>query len=143
MTKQWVCLKELNIHYMHCTSKMFLCLTRRKSQLLFSTFLFWGDPDMSADLTELSRTPVTVICAGVKSILDIPKTLEVLETYGVAVGGWQCNEFPAFFSNDSGVQCPLVFNNEHEVRFSYFASFYLKESGHLYPYSSVCPYTCR
>jgi pseudouridine-5'-phosphate glycosidase/pseudouridine kinase len=60
--------------------------------------------DISADLTELSRTPVTVICAGVKSILDIPKTLEVLETNSVPVVSYGCDEFPAFYTNDSGIK---------------------------------------
>ena len=60
--------------------------------------------DVSADLIELSRTPVTVICAGAKSILDLPKTLEVLETYGVPVIGYRTGEFPAFFSRSSGLK---------------------------------------
>lgn len=58
--------------------------------------------DVSADLTELSRTPVAVICAGAKSILDIPKTLEVLETNGVPVVGYGTDEFPAFYVHSSG-----------------------------------------
>ncbi|XP_027335261.1 uncharacterized protein LOC113849507 isoform X1 [Abrus precatorius] len=58
--------------------------------------------DISSDLTELGRTPVTVICAGVKSILDIPKTLEYLETLGVCVAAYKTNEFPAFFTESSG-----------------------------------------
>jgi len=58
--------------------------------------------DISADLTELSRTPVTVVCAGVKSILDIPKTLETLETLRVPVIGYGTDEFPAFFARESG-----------------------------------------
>jgi pseudouridine-5'-phosphate glycosidase len=58
--------------------------------------------DVSADLTELARTAVTVVCAGVKSILDIGRTLEVLETYGVTVMGFQTDEFPAFFTRRSG-----------------------------------------
>lgn len=62
--------------------------------------------DVSADLVELSRTPVTVVCAGIKSILDIPKSLEVLETHGVPVVGYQTKSFPAFFTNDSGVSAP-------------------------------------
>lgn len=62
--------------------------------------------DISADLIELSTTPVTVICSGAKSILDLPKTLEVLETYGVAVIGYGTDEFPAFYSHSSGI--PLV-----------------------------------
>lgn len=63
--------------------------------------------DVSADLTELGRTPVTVFCAGVKSILDIKRTLEVLETQGVAVLGFQTDIFPAFFTRDSGCKAPL------------------------------------
>lgn len=62
--------------------------------------------DISADLIELSTTPVTVICAGAKSILDLPKTLEVLETQGVAVIGYGTDEFPAFYSRSSGI--PLL-----------------------------------
>lgn len=59
--------------------------------------------DISADLTELGRTPVAVVCAGVKSILDIPKTLEVLETQGVTVTTiGKNNQFPAFYTPDSG-----------------------------------------
>jgi pseudouridine-5'-phosphate glycosidase len=59
--------------------------------------------DVSADLLELGATPVTVICAGAKSILDLPKTLEVLETQGVPVIGFGTDEFPAFFSRHSGL----------------------------------------
>jgi pseudouridine-5'-phosphate glycosidase len=58
--------------------------------------------DISADLVELSRTRVAVVCAGAKSILDIGKTLEFLETQGVAVVGYRTDEFPAFFSRSSG-----------------------------------------
>ena len=60
--------------------------------------------DVSADLIELSRTPVAVVCAGAKSILDLAKTLEVLETYGVPVIGYGTSEFPAFFSRSSGLK---------------------------------------
>jgi pseudouridine-5'-phosphate glycosidase len=58
--------------------------------------------DVSADLTELGRTAVVVVCAGVKSILDIGKTLEVLETQRVPVWGWRTRAFPAFFTRSSG-----------------------------------------
>lgn len=58
--------------------------------------------DISADLQELAQTPVAVVCAGVKSILDIGLTLEYLETFGVPVVGYQTSDFPAFFSRDSG-----------------------------------------
>lgn len=62
--------------------------------------------DVSADLTELGRTQVCVVCAGIKSILDIPKTLEILETQGVTVTSLGCDEFPAFFSAKSGIKTP-------------------------------------
>ena len=58
--------------------------------------------DISADLTELSRTPVLVVCAGAKSILDLDLTLEYLETQGIPVIGWQTDEFPAFYVRHSG-----------------------------------------
>ena len=63
--------------------------------------------DVSADLTELGRTDVAVVCAGVKSILDIGRTLEVLETLGVPVIGVGSSEFPSFFSRHSGFQAPM------------------------------------
>lgn len=59
--------------------------------------------DISADITELGHTPVAVVCAGAKSILDLPNTLEALETAGVPVVGYQTDEFPAFFSRGSGL----------------------------------------
>ena len=63
-----------------------------------------GQPfDISADLVELARTPVLVVCAGAKSILDLPRTLEVLETLGVPVIGYQTATFPAFYVRDSGL----------------------------------------
>jgi pseudouridine-5'-phosphate glycosidase/sugar/nucleoside kinase (ribokinase family) len=71
--------------------------------------------DVSADLTELGRTPVLVVCAGAKSILDLPKTIEVLETMGVAVIGWQTNEFPAFFTPKSGLPTSGKCNDELEM----------------------------
>jgi pseudouridine-5'-phosphate glycosidase len=58
--------------------------------------------DISADLTEFGRAPVAVVCAGCKSILDVPKTLEVLETLSVPVLGFRTDEFPAFFARTSG-----------------------------------------
>ncbi len=63
--------------------------------------------DVSADLEELSRTPVAVVCAGAKAILDLPRTLEMLETKGVPVIGYQTDELPAFWSRQSGLQAPL------------------------------------
>lgn len=63
-----------------------------------------GHPeDISADLPVLASTPLIVVCAGAKSILDVPRTLEYLETWGVPVLGWQTGEFPAFYSRSSGL----------------------------------------
>jgi pseudouridine-5'-phosphate glycosidase len=59
--------------------------------------------DISADLLELARTPVAVVCAGAKAILDLRLTLEVLETHGVPVIGYRCDELPAFYSRESGL----------------------------------------
>jgi pseudouridylate synthase len=61
--------------------------------------------DVSADLATLARTPVAVVCSGVKSILDVPATLEHLETLGVPVVGFRSRRFPGFYLTDSG--CPL------------------------------------
>jgi pseudouridine-5'-phosphate glycosidase len=63
--------------------------------------------DISADLDELARTPVIVVSAGAKAILDLGKTLEVLETRGVPVVGWRTDDFPAFWSRASGLPVPL------------------------------------
>jgi pseudouridine-5'-phosphate glycosidase len=71
--------------------------------------------DVSADLTELSRTEVAVVSAGVKSILDIGRTLEVLETLGVPVVGYGTDEFPSFFSRSSGVAAPMRVDTPEEV----------------------------
>jgi pseudouridine-5'-phosphate glycosidase len=60
--------------------------------------------DISADLTELGRTRVAVVCAGAKAILDLPRTLEMLETLGVPVVGYGTNELPAFYSRESGLR---------------------------------------
>ncbi|MEL6734437.1 MAG: pseudouridine-5'-phosphate glycosidase [Pseudomonadota bacterium] len=71
--------------------------------------------DVSADLQELSRTTVTVVCAGAKAILDLPKTLEVLETLGVPVIGYGTDELPAFWSRESGLSAPLRLNTAEEI----------------------------
>ncbi|KAH0617011.1 hypothetical protein JD844_028571 [Phrynosoma platyrhinos] len=72
--------------------------------------------DVSADLTELGRTPVAVISAGVKSILDIGRTLEYLETQGICVATFgESREFPAFFSHQSGFQTPFQVKNEEDA----------------------------
>jgi pseudouridine-5'-phosphate glycosidase len=67
--------------------------------------------DISADLTELGRTEVTVVCAGVKSILDIPKTLEFLETQRVPVYAFGTDAFPAFYTRDSGMKADHRFDD--------------------------------
>jgi pseudouridine-5'-phosphate glycosidase len=59
--------------------------------------------DVSADLPELASTPITVVCAGAKILLDLAATREWLETHGVTVLGWQCDEMPAFYSRSSGL----------------------------------------
>jgi len=71
--------------------------------------------DVSADLTELAATSVCVVSAGVKAILDLPKTLEVLETLGVPVVGFQTSEFPAFYSRSSGLPIPLRSDSIAEI----------------------------
>ena len=71
--------------------------------------------DISADLTELARTPVTVVAAGAKAILDIPKTLEFLETQGVPVIAYGQDEFPAFWSRRSGLPAPLRLDNAADI----------------------------
>ncbi|XP_063010193.1 uncharacterized protein LOC134417189 isoform X1 [Melospiza melodia melodia] len=72
--------------------------------------------DVSADLTELGRTPVAVVSAGAKSILDIGRTLEYLETQGVCVAAFgESREFPAFFSRQSGFQAPYHVQDEEEA----------------------------
>ncbi len=60
-------------------------------------------PDISADLPELARTPMVVVCSGAKIVLDLPATREWLETNGITVVGYQCDEFPAFYSRSGGV----------------------------------------
>ena len=79
--------------------------------------------DISADLTELARTPVAVFCSGAKSILDIPRTLEYLETQGVPVNAFASpsfafsssfmTDFPAFYTSRSGFSVPLVESPAH------------------------------
>ena len=71
--------------------------------------------DVSADLHELGRTPVAVVSAGCKAILDIPRTLEVLETQGVPVIGYGCDEVPAFYTRHSGCAAPLRLDTPAQV----------------------------
>lgn len=89
-----------------------MVIARRAGIELFATGgiggVHRGHPfDVSADLSELGRTPVTVVCSGAKSILDLPLTLEVLETNGVPIVGYGTDELPAFFSRNSGLPVNL------------------------------------
>ena len=59
--------------------------------------------DVSADLPELAQTPITVVCSGAKIVLDLPATREWLETNGIPILGWRCDELPAFYSSKSGL----------------------------------------
>ena len=71
--------------------------------------------DISADLDALAHHPVITVCAGAKAFLDLPKTLEYLETYGVPVLGWQHDWFPAFYSRSSGLPIPHRVESAREV----------------------------
>lgn len=72
-------------------------------------------PDVSADLPELARTPIVVVCSGAKIVLDLPATREWLETHGVTVVGYQCDEFPAFYSRRSGLPVDTRANSPAQV----------------------------
>jgi pseudouridine-5'-phosphate glycosidase len=71
--------------------------------------------DVSADLPELAQTPVAVVCSGAKAILDIPRTIEWLETAGVPVIGYQTDEFPSFYSRESGLPVSVRADSPAEV----------------------------
>ena len=75
--------------------------------------------DVSADLIEFSRTPIIVVSAGAKAILDLGATLEYLETQGVPVIGYQTDEFPAFYSRKSGIAVPLRIDSPEGIAASY------------------------
>ena len=83
--------------------------------------------DISADLEELAKTPVIVVGAGAKAILDLPKTLEILETRGVPVVTFGQDEFPAFWSRSSGLQSPLRADTAEEIA----AAFAMRETLNL------------
>lgn len=75
-----------------------------------------GHPfDISADLFQMSHTPVIIVCAGAKAILDLPATLEVLETLAIPVIGYRSEEFPAFFSLSSGLKTTATASNPGEA----------------------------
>lgn len=89
-----------------------------------------GQPwDISADLMELSSTPVAVVCAGAKSILDIPRTLEILETHGVPVLGYGIDDFPAFYCRSSGEPVSARVNTVAEIAAVVKAHWQLCHSG--------------
>src|SRR5512138_243857 len=71
--------------------------------------------DISADLQALANVPMVVVCAGAKAILDLPATLEYLETMSVPVIGYQTDKFPAFYSRDSGLDVGIRLDNPNEV----------------------------
>jgi pseudouridylate synthase len=71
--------------------------------------------DVSADLPELSQTPITVVCSGAKIVLDLPATREWLETHGITVIGFGCSEMPAFYSRTSGLAVDEVVNSAEEA----------------------------
>jgi pseudouridine-5'-phosphate glycosidase len=71
--------------------------------------------DVSADLIALASTPIITVCAGAKAILDLPRTLEMLETYGVPVIGYGADEFPAFYSRRSGLGVDTRVETPQEV----------------------------
>ena len=73
------------------------------------------DADISADLPELAQTPITVVCSGAKIVLDLPRTREWLETHGITVLGWQCDELPAFYSRSSALNIDERVENATEV----------------------------
>lgn len=72
-------------------------------------------PDVSADLPELARTPMVVVCSGAKIVLDLPATREWLETNGVTVVGYQCEELPAFYSQNCGLSVDATVNSGKDV----------------------------
>jgi pseudouridine-5'-phosphate glycosidase len=81
--------------------------------------------DVSADLTALSRIPVAVVCAGAKAILDLPRTVEMLETLGVPVFGVQTDEFPAFYRRSSGLPVDRRMDTREELASAVRAHFAL------------------
>lgn len=84
----------------------------RSFQFPASSFL---SADISADLPELAQTPIIVVCSGAKAILDLPATLEWLETHGVTVVGYGTDRFPAFYNRDSGLKVDVRADTPEEV----------------------------
>lgn len=85
--------------------------------------------DISADLQELAHTNVTVVCAGAKAILDLPRTLEYLETQGVPVLGYKSENLAAFYSKDSGLKLDYKMDDAHEIAETIFYKRALKLDG--------------
>jgi len=81
--------------------------------------------DVSADLHALARFPVAVVCAGAKAVLDLPKTVEVLESHGVPVFGYRTREFPAFYRRDSGLPVDASFDTVESLAHAVRAHFAL------------------
>jgi pseudouridine-5'-phosphate glycosidase len=99
-----------------------LCLAQRAGLRVFTTGGIGGvhrgasaSFDISADLTALARFPLITVCAGAKAILDLPKTMEALETLGVPVVGYQTDELPAFYSRTSGIRLDLRADNPAQM----------------------------
>ena len=104
-----------------------LCIAHAAGAMVFSTGgiggVHRGAPfDESADLVELARTPIVVVCAGAKSILDLAATLERLETLGVAVIGYRTAELPGFFTRTTGLQLTARADSPEEVAAMHRAS---------------------
>lgn len=104
-----------------------LCIARAAGATVFSTGgiggVHRGAPfDESADLVELARTPIVVVCAGAKSILDLAATLERLETLGVAVVGYGTDELPGFFTRSTGLKLTARADSPEEVAAMHRAS---------------------
>ncbi len=87
--------------------------------------------DVSADLQELAQTAMIVVCAGAKALLNLPATLEYLETHGVTVVGWQTDEFPAFYSRSSGLPVDVRCDDAGQVTALWRAKQQLGLSGGL------------
>ncbi len=90
-----------------------------------------GPPDESADLLELARTPIILVCSGAKAILDLPATVERLESLGVSIVGYQTDRFPAFWSADSGIGLDVTLESADDVAELWHAARALVTSGAL------------
>ena len=104
-----------------------LCIAGATSAKVFSTGGIGGvhreaPYDESADLVELARTPMVVVCSGAKSILDLPATVERLETLGVTVVGYRTDEFPGFFTDATGLKLTARVETPAEIAAVYRAS---------------------